>query len=133
MKSAGEIVAPNNVTLRNGEKWKAFSASLKDFCFEKRGEAVWKELRAAPCQGCGSPFHGYLAQDGATGKHTYNCPCMDIDAGHKVEWYEERRARFQLCPLRLAKECRYDEQMTCRALKRHTDRGAGRFMKQEAL
>jgi hypothetical protein len=111
----------------------SFKIRLKEYCLEKRGEALWKDLQGVPCRGCGSPFHGLLEYDSTVGKHRYNCPCMIQEEGKLVEWYEDRRTRYQLCPLLLAKEYRYDEKRIETALNRHTERGAGRFMKPEAL
>jgi hypothetical protein len=116
------------------KRWEIFSDYLRDLCRKIRGESVWKELRSAPCQGCGSPSHGYLQRDCTTGKHRYSCPCMDREEGHQVEWYEERRSGYQLCPLRLAREYKYNEQKTHMALDAYTKKGVGRFKKnQEAL
>jgi len=110
-----------------------FKRYLKEYCLEKRGEALWKELRGVPCRGCGSPFHGLLEYDHKVGKHRYKCPCMIQDGENSIEWYEDRRTRYQLCPLRLAREYRYDEKRVVTALNRHTERGTGRFMKPESL
>ena len=41
--------------------------------------------------------------------------------------------KYQLCPIRLAKEHSYDRQKVKVALNRHTDRGAGRFMNPDKL
>jgi len=124
---------PASMQRISGEEIENFKTRLKEYCLEKRGEALWKELQGAPCRGCGSPFHGLLVYDPTVGKHRYNCPCMIQEEGSLVEWYEDRRTRYQLCPLRLAKEYRYDERRIVTALNRHTERGAGRFMKPETL
>jgi len=111
----------------------AFRDALKEHCERRRSGTIWKEFREAPCKGCGSPFHGLLNYDTNERKHKYHCPCMKVTEGEHNSWYEDKVIRYLVCPLRLAKENRYDEAKVKVALNRHTDKGSGKFMRPDAL